>query len=820
MQNIVLRKPEVVMSLERLGSMHQSRISFTRSLIRKMAKEKWSVKLSLWDLDANGYGEVIYEVKTANGIYNLVIFTNYIKDEERNDRVIANKWDVTFTFINGDVPKELLEILKSNVPLQEAGRNFNKAFVLARANKSVRVFDYIVDSLSEGKQPSLRELAKVGYILRTTAVYGSGKFGISDFDNLQKNGDFAQSFSAEMCAVYIVRQFSIDWANYIAKHRGKGKAVTLNKEIQRYLGVGNATGLGMAPYLIKHPKVVDNWLYQRENALAKVLAQNISEHKTKELFSYLKRASKHLKQVITIDERQDKINKIASEDITHIMQEIKQDKTLKTWQDILNLAQKHSLEAQEVLNVCLIELYPDIVDIHEQHMTIDETPLELIGVSIKQLKDILENKYSWALCIDFSKPDNNYWFWYISEEKEEPRLGIRGIDEGDELEQPLDIARQVSKFYNAIKHEDELKSISTFLLSHPSFSTIARRVWTMGNCVMGDIQTNILSKDFLPMHLLRAKLAMFGATKYDPRSDRWVQVTLFQGAPLIDELHPNEWLFPLIPDEDAKSIYAISQDEIYVSRNELKAACIKAFNSLKLSLGEPDLIATMVINLEMAGLDGLKHFLKALPYLKNNNNEISINTTQNKIQVNLNNHSILCHIQIIIAYALDYMENHDNLDIEITNCHNRYFVYSQLKRLSHKGFYVKTYWNGLYYQTFSQYSIKPHEDFPEFRTKESFNMKPSSTLNIHISRQPIKQESIDFDTIKQSHEIEANYERSIQNGILLKKHDWHSLLESGKGILVQSSQQSRKDAGGIVEQQSNYYSQSPQRWYAQEDSNL
>jgi hypothetical protein len=58
---------------------------------------------------------------------------------------------------------------------------------------------------------------------------------------------------------------------------------------------------------------------------------------------------------------------------------------------------------------------------------------------------------------------------------------------------------------------------------------------------------NVLHKDALPMHLLRCKLSMFGATKFDPRSDRWVRVTLFQGAPLFDEIHSDEWLFPLLP---------------------------------------------------------------------------------------------------------------------------------------------------------------------------------------------------------------------------------------------------------------------------------
>ena len=40
--------------------------------------------------------------------------------------------------------------------------------------------------LSNGKQPDINEINKVGYLLRTTAVYGSGKFGLSDFYKILK----------------------------------------------------------------------------------------------------------------------------------------------------------------------------------------------------------------------------------------------------------------------------------------------------------------------------------------------------------------------------------------------------------------------------------------------------------------------------------------------------------------------------------------------------------------------------------------------------------------------------------------------------------
>ncbi|NMV42399.1 hypothetical protein HKB00_00695, partial [Vibrio parahaemolyticus] len=103
---------------------------------------------------------------------------------------------------------------------QEAGRNPNNVLVLARANKSVRVFEHIVNALSKGKQPEPKELAEVGYILRTTAVYGNGKFGIADFKLMENNPDFSQSFSAQMCAVYMLREFSLDWVHFLALQKG------------------------------------------------------------------------------------------------------------------------------------------------------------------------------------------------------------------------------------------------------------------------------------------------------------------------------------------------------------------------------------------------------------------------------------------------------------------------------------------------------------------------------------------------------------------------------------------------------------------------
>lgn len=550
----VLRKAEIVMAPERLGAMHQSRISFVRSLIRKMAQQQWRVTKHEWQLCPQGFGHVIYKLVTPEHVYHLVVFCDQIADSERNDRVIAEKWDVTFALVYGDVDIPLLEQLRANVPLQEAGRNPNKVLVLARANKSVRVFEHIVSRLAQGIQPDPQELAEVGYILRTTAVYGNGKFGIADFKLLENNADFSQSFSAQMCAVYLIREFSLDWVHYLAEQQGGAQAATLHRGLQRYLGVGNATGLGMAPYLINHPCVVDQWMTTRERAISQVLSMPCEMGYYAPLYDLLAKAQSHLQQVITINPAQNQLNLRAIDELAQLNRQL--DDYLQqcpTWRELVEQTDTLSLETQEMLLSSLIELYPELVDDFAEQMNCDETLSLANGKKAADLLALLEEKYRWAIDADFTQAENNYWFWYRSQDKEEPRMGVRGEEAGEERELPLDIGRQVNRLYHALSTHSAETTLAEFLLREPKYRAIARRVWTLGNKEMGDIQMNVLREDALPMHLLRCKLAIFGATKFDPRSDRWVRVTFFQGSPLLDEIqdasYQDNWIFPLLPND-------------------------------------------------------------------------------------------------------------------------------------------------------------------------------------------------------------------------------------------------------------------------------
>ena len=77
---------------------------------------------------------------------------------ERSDRVIATKWDAAFTLFDGVPAKQDIDRLQNEVPKQEFGRLSFKELTLSRANRSVRVFNHVVDSLSKGSQPDLNLL--------------------------------------------------------------------------------------------------------------------------------------------------------------------------------------------------------------------------------------------------------------------------------------------------------------------------------------------------------------------------------------------------------------------------------------------------------------------------------------------------------------------------------------------------------------------------------------------------------------------------------------------------------------------------------------
>ncbi|CAB3783457.1 hypothetical protein LMG28688_01651 [Paraburkholderia caffeinitolerans] len=551
-----MRGPDVTNRTERLGAMHGTRLSFVRSLVRRMARDNWRIRVAQMDLDDNGYGTCVYTIEAYGERYSQVIFSQHLDATERTDRVIAQKWDITSALVCGVPEATDLAQLRTNVPMQEAGRQRAHDLVLCRANKSVRNFDYVVNCLAEGRQPDPAVFERVGYLIRTTAVYGNGKFGIADYTRLVDSQAFRSGFSAQMCAVFVLRDFSVRLVEHMAARRNPRAAVKLARSYRRYLGVGNATGLGMAPFLVRHPAQLDQWIRSRETALARVLVvESVDAATLARARTLLARAARHIAQVHTDHPREAARNAQLLVELPRLeralQHEAGQPQPLR-WSALLAWATAQlSCAAQEVLVAVLLELYPERVDSIDCGAPVDDTLRLDPDMRVSALRSLVAHDYRWALTQPEAQRVDTHFFWYRSAEKEEPRMGIRAQEPGAERELPLDIARQVVRLYARLQEAKDDMGVAAFVAEHPEFRAIVRRVQSLAGRPYGEIRENLLAKDMLPIDLMRAKLAMFGASKFDPKSNLWVRVTLFQGAPTLDDLAPDmidDGLFPCVPD--------------------------------------------------------------------------------------------------------------------------------------------------------------------------------------------------------------------------------------------------------------------------------
>ena len=547
---IRLRDPKFLMKLSKLGSFHQSKLSFLRSFLSEF--KDWKYSRDLFQLNDKGHGRVVYSFTKNKRTYSLICFANEIKDDERSDRVIATKWDAAFTLFDGIPSKEDIDRLYDNVPKQEVGRLSYKELTLSRANKSVRVFEHVVDSLSNGEQPNKEILSKVGYLYRTTAVYGSGKFGLADRFRIKNREEIRGPFRLEMMLVYLVRQFTFDQVNHIAKNKNPKLAVELDPTISRNLGIGNSTGLGMAPFIVNHPTLLNNWIHARETALKQIREiEQVSKNEIDIFYNCLIKSLKNITSWHTDSEFQKEKIKGLIEDLKKFIKFMKEDfKFQNSYQfnQIYNWSEENlNDECIEYIVSMMMEPYDNIVNPLITQMSSDEEEHFNIPVdrTIEDLRNILENKYSEILKIDFLKDENNQNFWFISKNKEEPRIGDRYIDDGFDLEQPLAIARDINKLYEAVFTKKNSSKIGKFLKDNNHLRHVVRRAFIAEKFPYSEIQDNTIGSKLVPIDMLRLKLSFFGAIKFDPRSDKWLRICMFQGAPLPSELgnFDDKWIY-------------------------------------------------------------------------------------------------------------------------------------------------------------------------------------------------------------------------------------------------------------------------------------
>jgi hypothetical protein len=533
-----LRPPDEVMRLARMGSMFPTRLSFLRSMIRRLAEENAHVARPVWNMDADGFGHAVYSLRFGGHVYSLVAISTDLPPELRTDRVIATAWDSAYVLYDGVPDEAEIARIAAAAPKQEAARFTERDLVLSRANKSVRLFAHVVQALQDGQQPDEKMIRDVGYLMRTTAVYGNGKFGIADRALIADRPGLEGPFAAEMLTVWLIRHFTHD----LVEHVGGAK---LDPRIKRHLGIGNSTGLGMAPFLVTHPVLLNNWMMARETALARVRAiETLSQAQQDRLMQLAIRAAQHLAEWDVPDpEHQARIVTLRA-DWQSVLSDLKFDGR-HPLDKAMEQAARFSFDVQELMAALVIEPFGDLVDGLCGCMADPQGPFCPPLTGTAALQDSIRSHFNWALVPDYDVDTGCGQFWYVSEAKQEPRLGLRFSEPGAELESPLDIGRQIKALQMALPGEDQ--PISTFLSDHPQHAMAVERVQLGAVHPYAEIRDNLIATSCLPIDMLRCKLSFFGASKFDPKSDRWTRITLCQGAPLADELNASadDWWLPV-----------------------------------------------------------------------------------------------------------------------------------------------------------------------------------------------------------------------------------------------------------------------------------
>jgi len=523
-----------------------------RILLRRMKEEGWQVERHLFDIDALGTGTAVYTAHGPQHSYSLIAFANDLPPEKRSDRVIATEWDATFTLFDGIPTEDDIARLRANVPVQEAGRISQSELSLSRANRSVRLWDHVVAALAKGRQPDPAMIEDVGYLMRTTAVYGSGKFGAADRDATAGRPEFQAPYQIEMLSVYLTRTFVMDLVEEMARQAAPDTAVPLEPNLRRRFGIGNSTGLGMAPYLLNHPALLHAWIAARETALSRVRGLPSAQARHIEAFrQMLARAilhadgwrSDHPVQITKLADLRADLARLG----VHL-----QDANLsdaRPWDRLWHWAEDAlTLEGQEQLVSLLLEPYPELVDDLAGTLSCDEDRQWRIAgdMSCARLREAVQAIYGWALDIDWAAPGADARVWYVSEAKLEPRLGERHLEPVAPYEQPLSPGRDAARLIAALDAFGK-GTVAAFVLAHPEHRHIVRRAQIAARLPYAEIRGNTIGEDLLPIDMLRAKLSFFGACRFDPRSDRWVRITLFQNAPFPDELRDgdaDDWTYP------------------------------------------------------------------------------------------------------------------------------------------------------------------------------------------------------------------------------------------------------------------------------------
>jgi len=299
----------------------------------------------------------------------------------------------------------------------------------------------------------------------------------------------------------------------------------------------------MAPFLVNHPTLLHNWIYCREKALKQIRSiERVKIEDFNAFKNYIDKSKISIDTWLTDSEYQiRKINSLKSDLIKFIkyLESCYSTESDYLWNHIYLWSEKNlGEECVEYIVSMMMEPYDSIIDPLINNMSSEEEKYFNIPADrkISELKDIIEKNYKPIIQIDFKNKNNTSNFWFISKNKEEPRIANRYEEHGSELEQPLAIARDIKQLHERLIRAKQTDTVAEFLLNNNDLRHVVRRAFIIEKFPYSEIQDNTIGASLIPIDMLRLKLSFFGAVKFDPRSDKWLRINMYQGAPLPNEM--------------------------------------------------------------------------------------------------------------------------------------------------------------------------------------------------------------------------------------------------------------------------------------------
>ena len=548
-----LRSEAELMQPGALGALQPSALSCSRYFVERMFRDRWSIEREVFDLDADGAGMARYRIEAGERAFEFVALSNAPVEGGRSGRVLDGERDMNAGLYEGRATIAQIQAMRREMPKIYAGRTEGDTLIWCRANRSMRIFEHVIERLADGLQPDPQRIAETGYLMRNVGIEGNGIYGTRAFTDYGPDHPLGLPYMAQMLAGYMMREFSFDLAEHLASVRSP-EAVPLDRDFKRFIGIGNGSAIGLVFFVYNRPVFIGRWLEMRERLLAAASELSFETGDARrELLRRLLESAARFVEEDRISETPDVERERRSSDL-HLFSSWMSEGPGRTahLKDMFERARRTgSPEAVETFFSCAMELLPELRDALLDCFVIDEEAGPSPSLTLDQIAQLIRRDYGWALELDTSSADANHFVWYQSISNDEPRRGTRH-DTPVSQNMIRNIAQDVRSLLHDIGAHGAHRGMADFLIARPHYRYLIQRLELLSNLRFHTPHCNPFAANFQALSLVRlVMVGFYGLEKPVDFLDRNCRGIMFHGAPAREELADGnlepDWFYPRLP---------------------------------------------------------------------------------------------------------------------------------------------------------------------------------------------------------------------------------------------------------------------------------